>query len=140
MNGADDMISGISHITYIVKDLDLATKFFEGIFAGKLLYSSGDTPFSLSEERFLQIGDTWVCIMKGEPLPQRTYNHTAFKISENEFDDHCRRIQEMGIDILPGRSRLPEEGRSIYFYDFDNHLFELHTGTLAQRLERYGKE
>ena len=25
----------------------------------------------------------------------------------------------------------------LYFYDDDNHLFEIHTGTLAQRLERY---
>jgi hypothetical protein len=28
---------------------------------------------------------------------------------------------------------------SLYFYDDDNHLFELHTGTLAERLERYAK-
>ena len=25
----------------------------------------------------------------------------------------------------------------LYFYDDDNHLFELHTGTLEERLERY---
>jgi hypothetical protein len=31
------------------------------------------------------------------------------------------------------------EGQSLYFYDFDNHLFELHTGTLAQRLARYAQ-
>ena len=29
------------------------------------------------------------------------------------------------------------EGESLYFYDFDNNLFELHAGTLEQRLERY---
>lgn len=29
------------------------------------------------------------------------------------------------------------EGRSLYFYDYDNHLFELHTGTLTERLKRY---
>ncbi|EIW18957.1 lactoylglutathione lyase-like lyase [Pelosinus fermentans DSM 17108] len=31
------------------------------------------------------------------------------------------------------------EGRSLYFYDYDNHLFELHTGTLTERLKRYKK-
>ncbi|MGL4976050.1 MAG: FosX/FosE/FosI family fosfomycin resistance thiol transferase, partial [Bosea sp. (in: a-proteobacteria)] len=31
------------------------------------------------------------------------------------------------------------EGRSIDFPDFDNHHFELHTGTLAVRLARYAK-
>jgi hypothetical protein len=35
------------------------------------------------------------------------------------------------------RPRVPGEGRSIYFYDYDSHLFELHTGTLGERLSRY---
>jgi fosfomycin resistance protein FosX len=26
-----------------------------------------------------------------------------------------------------------------YFYDYDNHLFELHTGTLEERLARYAE-
>ena len=30
------------------------------------------------------------------------------------------------------------ERQSLSFHDFDNHLFELHTGTLEQRLLRYG--
>lgn len=41
------------------------------------------------------------------------------------------------MDILPGRARVEGEGASLYFYDFDNHLFELHSGALAERLERY---
>jgi len=32
------------------------------------------------------------------------------------------------------------EGRSIYFYDHDNHLFELHTGNLEERLARYAAD
>jgi len=32
------------------------------------------------------------------------------------------------------------EGESLYFYDFDNHLFELHTGTLEERLARYSEQ
>jgi hypothetical protein len=45
----------------------------------------------------------------------------------------------MGLEIRPPRRRVPGEGRSLYFYDDDNHLFELHTGTLAERLERYAQ-
>jgi len=26
---------------------------------------------------------------------------------------------------------------SLYFHDFDNHHFELHTGTLTERLQTY---
>jgi len=40
-------------------------------------------------------------------------------------------------EIRPPRSRVAGEGASLYLYDFDNHLFELHTGTLEQRLARY---
>jgi hypothetical protein len=39
--------------------------------------------------------------------------------------------------VREGRSRVAGEGRSIYFHDHDNHLFELHTGTLGERLQRY---
>jgi hypothetical protein len=38
---------------------------------------------------------------------------------------------------LASTPRVEGEGESQYFYDFDNNLFELHTGTLAQRLQRY---
>nr|WP_277871356.1 hypothetical protein [Chroococcidiopsis cubana] len=41
------------------------------------------------------------------------------------------------MEIRESRSRVEGEGSSLYFYDYDNHLFELHTGTLAQRLARY---
>ncbi|MFN7023171.1 MAG: hypothetical protein ACK4QP_01325 [Pseudorhizobium sp.] len=37
------------------------------------------------------------------------------------------------------RARVPGEGHSIYFYDYDNHMFELHTGTLQERLARYAE-
>jgi len=75
--------------------------------------------------------------MEGEPPTERTYNHIAFKIQENEFDDYLKRINDMELEIKPERPRIAGEGRSIYFYDFGNHLFELHTGTLDERLTRY---
>ena len=77
--------------------------------------------------------------MKGDSLKERTYNHIAFKISEDDFDSYVERIRNIGVDIRPERSRLVGEGRSIYFYDFDNHLFELHTGTLEERLDTYSR-
>jgi hypothetical protein len=51
--------------------------------------------------------------------------------------DRRAHLRLHGIDIREDRGRVKGEGRSVYFYDYDNHLFELHTGTLEQRLERY---
>lgn len=75
--------------------------------------------------------------MEGEALPQRTYNHLAFQIAEADFDACAAKIIASGVEICQGRPRVEGEGRSIYFYDFDNHLFELHTGSLQERLLSY---
>jgi fosfomycin resistance protein FosX len=131
------MIEGISHITFIVKDLERATTFFKCIFDAEEIYSSEEKTFSLSKEKFFLIGGQWIVIMEGNSLSERTYNHVAFKIAEGDFEAYEMRIRSLNLDIKPPRSRVEGEGRSLYFYDFDNHLFELHTGTLSERLMRY---
>ncbi|MBC2146342.1 FosX/FosE/FosI family fosfomycin resistance thiol transferase [Listeria innocua] len=133
------MISGLSHITLIVKDLNKTTTFLEEIFDAEEIYSSGDDTFSLSKEKFFLIAGLWICIMKGESLQERTYNHIAFQIQAEEMDEYIERIKSLGMEIKPERSRVKGEGRSVYFYDYDNHLFELHAGTLEERLKRYHK-
>jgi catechol 2,3-dioxygenase-like lactoylglutathione lyase family enzyme len=137
--GLNILVSGLSHITLIVHDLTKTTTFLEKIFQAKEVYSSGNITFSYSREKFFLINDIWICIMEGKPLVERTYNHIAFQIPDRCYDEFLNRIKEAGAEILPERSRVEGEGRSIYFYDYDNHLFELHTGTLEERLERYSK-
>ena len=134
------MITGLSHITFIAKDLARSTLFFEKIFGAEEIYSSGDKSFSLSKEKFFLIRGLWICIMEGDSLTERSYNHIAFQIQENEVDDYMNRIIDLGLEIKPERPRVVGEGRSIYFYDFDNHLFELHTGTLDERLHCYSQD
>ncbi|TYU82772.1 FosX/FosE/FosI family fosfomycin resistance thiol transferase [Listeria monocytogenes] len=131
------MISGLSHITLIVKDLNKTTTFLREIFNAEEIYSSGDKTFSLSKEKFFLIAGLWICIMEGEALQERTYNHIAFQIQAEEMDEYIERIKSLGLEMKPERPRVEGEGRSIYFYDFDNHLFELHSGTLEERLKRY---
>ncbi|EAC2402714.1 FosX/FosE/FosI family fosfomycin resistance thiol transferase [Listeria monocytogenes] len=131
------MISGLSHITLIVKDLNRTTAFLQNIFDAEEIYSSGDKTFSLSKEKFFLIAGLWICIMEGDSLQERTYNHIAFQIRSEEVDEYIERIKALGVEMKPERPRVEGEGRSIYFYDFDNHLFELHAGTLEERLKRY---
>lgn len=75
--------------------------------------------------------------MEGPALTARTYNHIAFRIDDAEFATYRERVTKLGLDIDNDRSRIAGEGRSLYFYDYDNHLFELHTGTLEERLRAY---
>jgi hypothetical protein len=75
--------------------------------------------------------------MEGESLPNRTYNHVAFKVSDEQLEKARAAIDHLSLDVKPPRSRVDGEGQSLYFHDYDNHLFELHTGALEERLARY---
>lgn len=131
------MVQGLSHITFIVRDLDKMEEILTTVLDAEKLYDSGENTFSLSKERFFDIGGIWVAIMEGDPLTERTYNHVAFKMAPGDYEDRLRRITSLGLELREGRSRVEGEGQSIYFYDYDNHMFELHSGTLEERLTRY---
>ena len=133
------MIETLSHITFIVRDVEKMGNFLQTIFDTKEVYDSSKKNFSLSYEKFFIVGGIWIAIMEGDPIPERSYNHIAFKVPESEFDEYVSRINQLGVDIKPSRDRVSGEARSIYFYDYDNHLFELHTGTLNERLLHYSK-
>ena len=130
-------IERISHVTFIVKDLERMARFIcEGL-GGREVYDSGTKNFSVSREKFFVVGDEWIVAMEGEPPSERTYRHLAFSVSEASLPHFEARLRTLGVEVKEPRPRVEGEGQSLYFYDFDNHLVELHTGTLAQRLKRY---
>ncbi|BAY99720.1 phosphonate metabolism protein PhnM [Tolypothrix tenuis PCC 7101] len=131
------MIQGISHITFIVRDLDKMSKFLTTVFDAQEVYASGETTFSIAKEKFFLINGLWIAIMEGESLAEKTYNHVAFKIAAEDYEIYTARVKNLGVNVKEDRKRVGGEGRSLYFYDYDNHLFELHTGTLNQRLQKY---
>jgi catechol 2,3-dioxygenase-like lactoylglutathione lyase family enzyme len=132
-------IEGISHATFVVRDLERMAKLLcEGL-GGREMYDSAKKNFSVSHEKFFLVGDTWIAAMQGDAPDQRTYSHLAFKVSGETLPEFENRLRHLGVEIKPPRTRVEGEGQSLYFYDFDNHLFELHTGTLTQRLQRYSE-
>lgn len=131
------MIEGVSHITFVVRDLDKTTALFKEVFAAEEVYDSGDMTHSISRERFFIIGGQWIAVMENNEIVNRTYHHVAFKIREEDIDKYLGKIKALGLEMKPPRPRIRGEGDSIYFYDYDNNLFELHTGTLEERLAAY---
>ena len=131
-------IEAISHITFIVKDVDRTAKLLSEGLGAKEVYDSKDKNYSLSREKFFILGGTWLAIMEGNPPAERTYQHLAFKVASDALPHFEQLLRSLGVEVKPPRPRVDGEGESLYFYDFDNHLFELHTGTLEHRLRRYG--
>lgn len=131
------MIQGISHITLVVKDLERSAVLFKELLGGEEVYSSGEDTFSLSREKFFIVAGQWFAVMEGEVLERPSYEHIAFRIDEAELTQYEAKIKDMGFRLKDPRPRVSGEGQSLYFYDTDGHLFELHTGTLEERLQRY---
>lgn len=130
-------INGVSHMTFICKDLEKTTNMLKEIFNAEEIYASGEKQFSLSKEKFFTIAGYWIAIMEGDSI-NKSYNHIAFEVDDNDLPVFAEKIQSLGLEILPGRGRKQAEGNSLYFYDYDNHLFELHSGNLKTRLTYYG--
>jgi len=129
-------IHRLSHITLICKDIGKTSRFLKKIFGAVEFYTTKKTIYSLSKEKFFKIGNLWMVTMEGEAVA-KTYNHIAFQADATKFVRIRRMLKELGLKVLKGRKRKGAEGDSIYFYDYDNHLFELHSGNLNKRLAYY---
>ena len=130
-------LRGISHVTFVVADLERTARLLcEGLGAREV-YDSAGREHSLSREKFFVLGDAWLVAMEGAPLAERSYRHVAFAVDGADLPRYRQRLQALGVEILPGRGRIEGEGASLYFHDHDNHLFELHAGTLDERLAAY---
>jgi len=130
------MIQGISHVTFIAQDVERTARLLVSVLGAKEVYDSGADTFSQSREKFFLLGDAWVVVMQGAPALEQTYRHVAFYVT-SPLSEYASALRAMGIEPLPGRPRVEGEGDSLYFYDFDNQLIELHTGTLSDRLNAY---
>lgn len=131
------VIQGLSHITLIVADLDQTAAFLARVFDAKEVYRSGVKQFSHAKEAFFLIGGIWLCAMEGRPSPGNNYSHIAFSITKEDLALYRARLEEAGVSLLPSRPRAAGEGDSLYFYDPDGYLYELHDGSLDERLMAY---
>ena len=129
-------IGALSHVTFIVSDLERSARLWRDGLGATEVYDSGADTYSLSAEKFFTLGGMWVAIMQGEAA-ERSYRHVAFQANAADIPAYEQKLRDLGVEIRPARPRVDGEGLSLYFYDYDNNLLELHSGTLQERLERY---
>jgi catechol 2,3-dioxygenase-like lactoylglutathione lyase family enzyme len=131
-------VRGINHITIVVRDMARTVRLFVDALDAVEVYRSAEKEYSKYPEVFLRLGDAWLVVMQ-DPDVQRlqSYDHVALSVDADRIDEIRERLRNAGAGVVPSRPRIAAEGASIYFYDFDNHLFELHAGDLGERLRRY---
>ena len=106
------MIENISHVTFIVKNLDKTTSLFKELFNAEEVYYSGNNKHSLFQERFFIIGNQWNAVMEDSNILSRTYHHIAFKISDSDVESYNEKIKELGLEMKSPRNRMEGEGYS----------------------------
>ncbi|MWV43266.1 metallothiol transferase FosB [Paenibacillus sp. HJL G12] len=129
-------IQGVNHFCFSVADLDRSILFYESVFGAKLLVKG-------RKLAYFDLDGLWIALnqedVEREPMP-KTYTHIAFSVAEEEFDPWVLRLKYFEVNILPGRERDERDKRSVYFLDPDGHKFELHTGTLQDRMDYYAAD
>lgn len=131
-------VLGINHVTIIVRDMTRTAQLFVDALEAEEMYRSSEKEYSKYPEVFLRLGEIWLVVMQDRDAKRpRTYDHFAFSIDASRIDEFRDRLKKAGAEVVPSRPRISAEGESIYFYDFDDHLFELHTGDLSMRLRNY---
>lgn len=126
-SAANDMISGLNHITLAVRDIDRSFRFY--------VETLGARPLARwSRGVYLLAGDLWLCLTRDEGkrhAPLKEYSHVAFSVPAAGFDGASARIRGCGAVIWQENR---SEGASLYFLDPDGHKLEIHAGDWQTRL------
>jgi len=119
------MITGVNHVTLVVRDLNASLSFWRDIL-GLTLRARGP------DMAYLSGGTLWLCLERGTPSPREDDSHIAFSCAPEDYDRLCARLA-----AAPVWKQNRSEGASLYILDPDGHKLEIHLGNLTTRLAHY---
>lgn len=125
-------VTGFSHITLNVRDLQRSLEFYNGIL-GMTIRHRGRS------DAYLEWGSAWVCLVERKDTKDHAggfagMDHVAFAIAEHGFKEALDILKQNNVTIVRGPIQRGV-GWSVNFVDPDGIQLELHTSTLDERME-----
>jgi catechol 2,3-dioxygenase-like lactoylglutathione lyase family enzyme len=120
------MLDAISHVALVVKDPARSASLFQELFDSKVI---SRTDSDGHDETFVRLGRTWFVLVKASVERPRTGDHVAFTVSKAALFACAEKLKAMNHEFMLARSDT-----ALYFFDYDNHVFELDTADLEAEL------
>ena len=111
------VLDELSHIALVVADPRRTVALFQKLFEGPVVSRTDDDGH---DETFIRLGRTWFHLAPAKIQPQRTGDHIAFHVSQEGLQATLTKLQELQMEYILARGDT-----ALYFFDYDNHLFEL---------------
>jgi catechol 2,3-dioxygenase-like lactoylglutathione lyase family enzyme len=122
------MLGPIAHVALIVRDPTRTAGFLRDLFDAPVLRR---TDAEEHDETFVQLGATWFALVGADVKRERTGDHVAFLVAPETIAAIAGKLKSMDCEFI-----LSKSGTSLYFFDFDNHVFELDSSDQEQELNR----
>lgn len=120
------MLEAISHIALVVKDPARTAALFHDLFGTRAVEREDEEGHV---ETFVRLAGTWI-VLVGAPVQRvQTGDHIAFHATPEVLEATVAKLQAMGRDFIRARS-----DRALYFFDYDDHVFELDTEDIDKEL------
>jgi catechol 2,3-dioxygenase-like lactoylglutathione lyase family enzyme len=120
------MLDAIGHIALIVRDASRTATLFRELFGASVVVREDVDGHS---ETYVRLGRTWFVLAQAEGVRPRTGDHIAFSVSKSTLLEAAEKLRRMNVEFFFARSDT-----ALYFFDFDNHVFELDTTDLDSEL------
>lgn len=120
------MLDAISHVALVVKDPARSASLFRELFDSRVI---SRTDADGHEETFVRLGRTWFVLVQAPVERPRTGDHVAFTVSKAALLACAEKLRAMEHEFMLARADT-----ALYFFDYDNHVFELDTTDLEAEL------
>ena len=120
------MLESLSHIALVVTDPRRTAALFHDLFGARPIEREDDEGHL---ETFVRLGGIWI-VLVGAPVQRaRTGDHVAFHATPAILEATAAKLQTMGREFVRARAN-----RALYFFDYDDHVFELSAEDLDEEL------